>query len=61
MRHERIVVTRLLAQRGVGLLGPTLEYAWPVEEGSCFGELVEAIDDADRKLERTTLLAELSR
>jgi hypothetical protein len=30
-------------------LGPAFERAWPVERAPCSGELLAAIDDADRE------------
>jgi hypothetical protein len=48
---ERIVAIGLLTERDLSLLGPTFERAWPVEEVTAFDDLVQAIDDADRKLE----------
>jgi hypothetical protein len=48
---ERIVAVGLLTQRDLNLLGPTFERAWPVEDAPAFGELLRAIDDADRRLE----------
>jgi hypothetical protein len=41
----------LLTQRDLNLLGPTFERAWPVEDAPAFGELIRAIDEADRRLE----------
>ena len=52
MERERIVAVGLLTQRDVKLLGPTFERLWPVEDAPAFGELLRAIDDADRKLHR---------
>jgi hypothetical protein len=34
----------------MGLLGPSFDRAWPVEQAPSFSELLRAIDDADRKL-----------
>jgi len=48
---ERIVAVGLLTQRDLNLLGPTFERAWPVEDAPAFGELLRAIDEADRRLE----------
>lgn len=48
---ERIVAVGLLTQRDLNLLGPTFERAWPVEDAPAFGELIRAIDEADRRLE----------
>lgn len=50
MSYERIVAVGLLTQRDLGVLGPTFDRAWPVEEAPSFSELLRAIDDADRKL-----------
>jgi hypothetical protein len=49
---ERIVAVGLLTQRDVGLLGPTFERLWPVEEAPSFSSLLRAIDEADRQLRR---------
>jgi hypothetical protein len=50
--NERIVAVGLLTQRDLNLLGPTFERAWPVEEApSTFEHLLQAIDQADRKLQ----------
>ena len=50
MDRERIVAVGLLTQRDVKLLGPTFERLWPVEDAPAFGELLRAIDEADRNL-----------
>jgi hypothetical protein len=47
---ERIVAVGLLTQQDLNLLGPTFERVWPVEEAPSFGELLRAIDEADRRL-----------
>ena len=49
---ERIVAIGLLTQRELNLLGPTFERAWPVEDVPAFGELLRAIDEADRNLSK---------
>jgi hypothetical protein len=49
---ERIVAVGLLTRRDLDVLGPTFDRIWPVEEAPHFTELLRAIDDADRKLER---------
>jgi hypothetical protein len=36
----------------LGLLGPTFDRVWPVEETPSFSELLRAIDEADRELEQ---------
>jgi hypothetical protein len=54
MRHGPIVAVGLLTQREVDLLGPTFDRLWPVENAPSFNELLEAIDEADRKFSRTS-------
>lgn len=49
---ERIVAVGLLTRRDLGLLGPTFDRVWPVEEAPAFNELLRAIDAADRKLKQ---------
>jgi hypothetical protein len=49
---ERIIAVGLLTRRELDLLGPTFDRIWPVEEAPHFNELLRAIDDADRGLER---------
>jgi hypothetical protein len=48
--QDRIVAVGLLTGRELNLLGPTFDRVWPVEEAPSFGELLRAIDEADRKL-----------
>jgi hypothetical protein len=48
--HDRIVAIGLLTQHDLNMLGPAFHRAWPVEETPNFGELLRAIDDADREL-----------
>ena len=50
---ERIVAVGLLTTHDLGLLGPTFDRAWPVEEAPSFNELLKAIDEADRRLEQS--------
>jgi hypothetical protein len=50
--NERIVAVGLLTKQDLDLLGPTFERTWPVEDVPGFEELVRAIDEADRKLQR---------
>jgi hypothetical protein len=50
--NERIVAVGLLTQRELNLLGPTFERVWPVEEAPHFNEMLRAIDEADRQLQR---------
>jgi hypothetical protein len=51
---ERIVAIGLLTRRDLSLLGPTFDRAWPVEDAPEFDELLHAIDDAERKLQRNS-------
>lgn len=55
MRHGPIVAVGLLIQREVNLLGPTFDRLWPVQQAPRFNELLEAIDQADRKISRQTM------
>jgi hypothetical protein len=50
LNRERIVAVGLLTQRDLTVLGPTFDRVWPIEQMPKFGELLRAIDDADRKL-----------
>jgi hypothetical protein len=52
MSVEKIVVVALLTQREVNMLGGLLDRVWPVDETPCFPGLLQAIDEADRKLWR---------
>ena len=49
---QRIVAVGLLTKRDLSLLGPTFDRAWPVEDAPQFNELLQAIDEADRQLQR---------
>lgn len=40
----------LLTQRELAALGPAFDRLWPIEQAPKFGELLRAIDDADRTL-----------
>ena len=50
--NERIVAVGLLTKRDLSVLGPAFDRVWPVEEAPSFNELLRAIDEADRKLQR---------
>ena len=52
MSYEGIVAVGLLTQRDVEVLGPTFARLWPVEEAPCFSQMLQAIDEADRKIRR---------
>jgi hypothetical protein len=45
---EAIYAVALVTQGELNSLGPSLVRAWPLENTSCFVELIAAIDDADR-------------
>jgi len=51
LAKERIVAVGLLTQREVELLGHGFSRLWPVDNTPCFTELIDAIDEADRKFE----------
>jgi hypothetical protein len=52
MTDPRIVALGLLTQQELDSLGPSFNRAYPVDQTPCFGELLSAIDEADRKLWR---------
>jgi hypothetical protein len=45
---EAIYAVALLTRGELTLLGLAFARTWPVEKTPCFGELLAAIDDADR-------------
>jgi hypothetical protein len=47
------VVPGLLTEDDLGKLGSDFRRVYPVDEVPCFGELLRAIDDADRALGRS--------
>ena len=49
MAFERIVAVGLLTQRNLDRLGGSLEKVWVIDETPCFGQLLSAIDEADRE------------
>lgn len=52
MSSNRIVAVGLLTQRDLDVLGAGFTRAFPVDKTPCFGELIRAIDEADRELRR---------
>ena len=48
MSRVRIVAIGLLTDDDLKRLGPQFSRAYPVEDVPCFGELMHAIDEADR-------------
>jgi hypothetical protein len=49
---DRIIAVGLLTSRDLEVLGPAFDRLWPVEEAPDFRQLLEAIDEADRRLQR---------
>jgi hypothetical protein len=49
---QAIDAVALLTRSELTSLDPAFERAWPVEKAPCFGELLAAIDDADRSFWR---------
>jgi len=47
---DRIVAVGLLTRNDVRLLGPSFDRLWPVDQAPHFGDLLQAIDEADRQL-----------
>jgi hypothetical protein len=47
---NRIIAVGLLTQSDVERLGQTFDRLWPVDETPCFSGLLQAIDEADRRL-----------
>ena len=50
--NARIVAVGLLTREDLTALGPAFDRAWPIDETPCFGELLQAIDEADRRIWR---------
>jgi hypothetical protein len=50
--NERIVAVGLLTRHDLNLLGPTFNRVWPVEDAPSFNQLLQAIDDADNRLQQ---------
>lgn len=46
---DRIVAVGLLTQADLTLLGPTFARVYKIDETPCFGDLLRAIDLADRE------------
>ena len=52
VKRERIVALGLLTECDLEKLGPSFARAYPIDETPFFGELLAAIDQADRDLSR---------
>jgi hypothetical protein len=50
--RDRIIAVGLLTQHDIEVLGQGFSRLWPVDETPCFTDLLQAIDDADRELEK---------
>jgi hypothetical protein len=48
MDQDQIIAVGLLTRRDLNILGPAFDRAWPIEQVSDFGDLLRAIDEADR-------------
>lgn len=46
---QAIYAVALVTRGELNKLGPAFDRAWPVEKSPCFGELLAAIDEADRR------------
>ena len=53
MMQDRVIAIGLLTAADLDRLGAGFSRAWPVDDAPCFGELLVAIDTADRQLWRT--------
>ena len=49
---KQIVVLALLTQDELDRLGPQFSRAYPIDKAPCLGELLHAIDEADRVIWR---------
>jgi len=48
--RDRVIAVGLLTQRDLDVLGSDFCRVYPVDEVPCFGELLRAIDEADREI-----------
>ena len=48
MSNEKIVAVALLTQGNLDTYGSALKRVFPIDEAPCFGDLLAAIDEADR-------------
>ena len=48
---DRIIAVGLLTQRDLDILGESFDRLWAVDEAPCLIDLLQAIDEADRKLQ----------
>ena len=52
MTNASVVAIGLLTRGDLDALGPAFERVWPVEGAPHFSQLLHAIDEADRQLQR---------
>jgi hypothetical protein len=52
VEQDPIIAIGLLTKRDVDRLGPTFQRIYPVDETPCFGDLLAAIDEAEREVWR---------
>lgn len=52
VERERIVAFALLTESNMRDFGSNLHTVYPIDETPCFGELLSAIDEADREMWR---------
>ena len=57
MDYDKFVAVGSLERMDARLLGPSFEKLWPVEDSPDFRGLLEAIDEADRRLSQKRLRA----
>ena len=50
MGDQRIIAVGLLTARDLEVLGQGFTRIYPIDDNPCFGELLRAIDEADREL-----------
>jgi len=53
MSFEGIVAVGLLTRNDLEVLGPNFTRVWPVDQTPAFDGLLQAIDEADRELQRS--------
>ena len=53
MEDQRIVAVGLLTARDLEVLGQGFTRVFPVDEKPCFTQLLRAIDEAERELQRS--------
>jgi hypothetical protein len=49
---KSVVAFGLLTNDDLKVLGPSFQRVWPVDQTPCFGDLLRAVDEADRDIWR---------